>query len=193
MPRPPPNSGEPCPKRSWFTIMTSFATRTLCECQPSGIGTLASGFGCLGSATSKIDVPFGFFMWPTKSVLPSTHTCPPPATSMWPTSLVFFAFISDQLFGIAAGSAAVLAMQAERAQRRLVARDEEDHRLRFRFVDVLVPPIRRKSERVEVLPVEALAVDQRMPQAAAFERCDEKARGLLERARALARAQHLGE
>src|SRR3954470_4140690 len=137
MPRPPPKSGEPCPKRSWLTIITPFATRTLCECQPSGIGTLASGFGCFGSLTSKIEVPLGFFMWPTKSVLPSTQTCPPPATSMCETSFVLRAFMSGQSFDVAGRGAAVPAVQAKGAQRRLVARDEEDHRLRSGLVDVL--------------------------------------------------------
>src|SRR3954447_9975480 len=83
-------------------------------------------------------------------------------------------------------------MQAERAQRRLVAGDEEHYR-RARFVDVLIPLARRDGERVEALPGEALAADQRMPGAAVLERRDEQARRLLLRARALARTQHLRE
>src|ERR1043165_7937476 len=84
-------------------------------------------------------------------------------------------------------------MQAEGAQRGLVARDEEDDRLGLRFVDVLVPLVGRDRERVEVVPVEALAAYHGGAEAAAFERREEQARGLLHRPSALARAQHLRE
>src|SRR4051812_30957864 len=83
-------------------------------------------------------------------------------------------------------------MQAERAQRRLVAGDEEHYR-RARFVDVLIPLARRDGERVEALPGEPLAADERMPGAAVLERREEQARRLLLRACALARTQHLRE
>ena len=51
--RPPPNSAGPFwPSFSWLTIMMPLATRTLCECQPSGMSIRASSRGLRGSATS---------------------------------------------------------------------------------------------------------------------------------------------
>src|SRR3982751_6009598 len=150
MPRPPPKSALPWPKRLWLTIITPVATRTLGDCQPSGIGTVASSSGRFGSRTSMIDVPLGFFMWPTKSVVPSTQTCPPPGTSMWATCFVLRACISssaskngdchqlNETLDVAVGGAAPALVQPERAQRRLVAGDEQHYR-RARFVDVLIP------------------------------------------------------
>ena len=49
----------------------------------------------------------------------------------------------------------------------------------------------RDGERVELLPVETLAIHDRMP--VALERRDQQVRGLAHRQRALARAQHLHE
>src|SRR2546428_564569 len=118
MPKPPPKSGVPCPKRSWLTIITPFATRTLCECQPSGIGTVASR-------------------------------------------------------GLAAGNEQTVG--------------------RFRLVVVFDPPARRHGEGIEIFPVEALAADDAVAEAAAFERRDEQARGLPLRTGVLARPQHLRE
>ncbi len=73
--------------------------------------------------------------------------------------------------------------------RRLVARNEQDHRVLVGAVDVLVPGAARDRERVELFPFEALAVDDRM--ASALERRDQQVRGLPHRQRALAGAQHL--
>src|SRR5689334_22689382 len=58
---------------------------------------------------------------------------------------------------------------------------------------MLVPLVRRNGERIERLPVVALAADQAVAEAAALERRDEQARGLLLGARALAGAKHLRE
>src|SRR5437867_3782708 len=65
------------------------ATRTLCECQPSGTSMLARILGFLGSATSTIVVPLVGRMCPTYMVVPSTQTCPPPGQSQRATSVVF--------------------------------------------------------------------------------------------------------
>src|SRR5216117_661564 len=117
---------------------------------------------------------------------------------MCATSFVFLAFKTwsvpdlDQFFDFAGSGAAPALMQPEGAQRGLVACDEQ-HDRRLGIVDVLVPLARRHGEGVEVFPVEALAADQRVAEAAALERGDEQARGLPLRARALARAQHLRE
>src|ERR687895_2690241 len=147
MPSPPPNSGEPCPKRSWFTIMMPFAARTLCECQPSGILMCWRNFGCFGSETSKSEVPLGLRMCPMSRMLASTHTCPPPGTSMCATCLVLRDFIYlHQARDIALGQAAPFLMQPERAQRRLVAAQEKNDRFAPRLIHMLVPLASRYRE-----------------------------------------------
>src|SRR5260370_40141168 len=90
MPKPPPNSKSPeGPCFSWLTTMMPLATRTLCECQPSGTSTRASVLGLRGSATSTIVVPLVGRMCPTYIVVPSTQTWPPPGQSKRVTSVVF--------------------------------------------------------------------------------------------------------
>src|SRR5206468_2846129 len=58
--------------------------------------------------------------------------------------------------------AAPFLVQIELLERRLVAGDEQEHRILVRAVDVLEPRTARHRERVELLPVEALAIDDRM-------------------------------
>src|SRR6266403_5281532 len=151
MPSPAPNSSLPFPNRSWLTTMTSLATRTLWECQPSGTAICARTFGWRGSATSTIVVPYGLRMWPTYIVVPSTQTWPPPGQSKWPISVVFQDLAmpgavsrsrrapplgSDETNDVAAGLAAPFLVEAESAQRRLVAGDEEDRGVALGAVDV---------------------------------------------------------
>src|SRR5918999_4414385 len=66
--------------------MTSFSTRTLCECVPVSMPSRASSFGCFGSRTSKTRVPSGALMLPMYAMSSFTTTWPPPAQSMYPTS-----------------------------------------------------------------------------------------------------------
>ena len=66
MSMPPPTSVRlDLPNFSWLTIMMSPATRTLCECHPSGTSMRAMIFGLRGSATSMMVVPLVGRMWPT--------------------------------------------------------------------------------------------------------------------------------
>ena len=68
--------------------MMSPLTRTLCECQPSGMSMRASIRGLLGSATSTMVVPLVGRWCPTYIVVPSTQTWPPPGQSKRETSVV---------------------------------------------------------------------------------------------------------
>src|ERR1700687_4105848 len=88
--------------------------------------------------------------------------------------------------GVAGGIAAPLLVEVELFERRLVARDEQKQRIPVRPVDVVDPGPAGPRERVERVPVEARAVDDRM--AFAFEGSDEQARGLPNRRGALAPA-----
>ena len=59
---------------SRLTSITSFITRTLCECTSGGIVSSASLRGLAGSATSTIVVPCGAFMCAMYAVVPLTTT-----------------------------------------------------------------------------------------------------------------------
>src|SRR5262249_16016650 len=71
----------------------------------------------------------------------------------------------------------------------LVARDEQDRRSFLVAVDVLEPGTAGHCEIIESLPIEMLAVDDRV--SLALERSDQQARGLPDRASFFARAQRL--
>src|SRR5215831_16335394 len=210
---PPPNSAGPLsPSRSWLTIMMPFATRTLWECQPCGRSMVASLRGWRGSATSTIVVPFGQCMWPIKSVVPSTQTCPPPGQSKCDISVVFHrldtktlnqvTFVgaaqpvlgrssSGDLDDAAGGVAAPLLEQVEAFQCGLIAGDEQDGSLPVVAVNVLEPGAARHRQIVESLPVEALAIDDGV--SPALERRDQQASCLPHGSCLLAGTQHLHE
>src|SRR5216683_2487070 len=98
---------------------------------------------------------------------------------------------SEKADDVAAVLASPFLVEAERAQRRLVARHEEDRGFAGGSVDMLAPASAGNSQRVETTPVEALAVDHAV--AATPERRHQQARSLLQRLGALAGAQHLHE
>src|SRR5262249_1497171 len=98
---------------------------------------------------------------------------------------------SHQLDDVPGGVAAPFLEQVRAFQLGLVARDEQDGGSFVVAVDVLEPGAAGHCEIVEFLPVETLAVDDRV--SLALEWSDQQARGLPHRARFLAGAQHLRE
>src|SRR5437870_12119928 len=83
---------------------------------------------------------------------------------------------SGDLHDVAGSVAAPLLEEVEAFQGRLVAGDEEDRRLLVVAVDMLEPGTARHCQIVELLPIEALAVDDRV--SLALERRDQQARRL---------------
>src|SRR3546814_1750388 len=98
-----------------------------------------------------------------KSVLPSTQTWPPPGQSICATSLVFSVFAilprdgpsgrwcrrSSETDDFAGRSPAMLLIERQRLQRRLVAGDEQEDRFRA-VIDVLAPGAARQIGRAHV-------------------------------------------
>src|SRR5262245_23700970 len=194
--------------------MMPLAARTLWECQPSGRSMVASARGLRGSATATMLVPCGACMCPMNIVVPSSQTCPPPGQSKCDTRLVFDRLAtersirwsdvvavgagsyrpprgSDNLHDVAGRIAAPLLIEVEAFQGGLIARHEQHGGPFVVAVDVLEPGAARHRQVVECLPVNALAVDDRV--SLALERGDQEARGLPHRQRPLARTQYLHE
>src|SRR5271166_7195306 len=96
---------------------------------------------------------------------------------------------SGDLDDIAGNVATPFLEEMKAFQRRLIARDEQDCRALVVAIDVLEPGAARHRQVVELRPIEALAIDDRV--SATFERRDQEARGLPQRTRPLAGAQHL--
>src|SRR5262249_57808234 len=86
---------------------------------------------------------------------------------------------SRQLDDVPGGVAAPFLEQVEAFQCGLVARDEQDRRSFLVAVDVLEPGTARHREIIEFLPIETLAVDDRV--SLALERSDQQARSLSDR------------
>src|SRR5262249_45226265 len=93
---------------------------------------------------------------------------------------------SHQLDDLPGGVAAPFLEQVEAFQRRLVAPDEQDSGPFLVAVDVLEPGAAGHCDIVEFLPVETLAVDDRV--SLALEWSDQQARGLPHRTSFLAGA-----
>ena len=89
-------------------------------------------------------VPLGWRIWPMKSVVPSTQTWPPPGQSIC-ARMAALAFARATLSSppgqhdLAGRGPAVLLIEGERLQHRLVGGDEEDRRVAVELVDMLAP------------------------------------------------------
>src|SRR5271166_6871360 len=97
----------------------------------------------------------------------------------------------NDLDDVAGAVAAPLLEELKAFQGGLVAGDEQHRRALVVAIGVLEPGAARHREVVELLPIEALAVDDGV--SASLERRHQEARGLPQRTRPLARTQHLDE
>jgi len=98
---------------------------------------------------------------------------------------------SREFDGVAGCVATPLLEQVEALQRGLVAGDEQDGRVFGIAIGMLEPGTAWHCQIVKCIPLEPLAVDDRV--SLALEWCDQQACGLPHRERLFARAQHLNE
>ena len=193
MPSPPPNSGLPCAEALVVDDHDAVGGAHLVRVPALGHRDVRELLRLLRVRdVDRASCRSGSACGRRASVLPSTHTCPPPATSIWATSFVFLRFQTSFSTSPAGVRAEFSRAGRTRLQRRLVAADEEDDRA-LRSLTCSYHSFAGTARVSKLLPVEALAADERMAEPAALERRDEQARGLLDRPRALAGAQHLRE